>query len=70
MYILGSGPLLKSLTPDMEFCKAIDEIEKMVHITEKNKPAHMSGGNIVIQFQSSLFCRYAFCFRQGHPYRM
>ena len=33
MRIREGAPLLKSLTLDMEFCKAMDEIEKMVHIT-------------------------------------
>jgi AbrB family looped-hinge helix DNA binding protein len=36
MRIREGDPLLRSLTPDMEFCKAMDEIGKRVHITKNN----------------------------------
>ncbi len=39
MRIREGDPLLKSLTPDMEFCKAMDEICKRVHTAKKNYSA-------------------------------
>lgn len=32
MRIREGDPLLTSLTPDMEFCKAIDEVWRRIHI--------------------------------------
>lgn len=35
MRIREGDPLLKSLTPDMEFCKAMDDIWKRLHTSKK-----------------------------------
>ena len=39
MRIREGDPLLTALTPDVKFCKALDELEKRIHII-KNSLAH------------------------------